>query len=114
MSLLDQLPEPDVVEWRAPKSGWEPISITDAYKALTCRAFNVWIRLHLFLPGQLKIGRVRLSRALKISEPTFNRVVRELSDKGYVEVESRAHKNRSTVRLSLRARTGGHNAFINV
>lgn len=114
MSLLDRLPETANPEWRPPSTDWEPIGITAAYKELSCRAFNVWIRLHTCIPGQLKVGRVRLSRSLRISEPTFNRAVRELADKGYLVIESRAFKNRSTVRLARRARTGGTNAFVNV
>ncbi len=114
MSLHDKITDGEAPGWQVPSADWEPIGVTVAYKELTCRAFSVWIRLHTFVPGQLKLGRVRLSRTLGISEPTFNRVARELVSKGYLAIESRAYKNRSTVRLARRARTGGFNSFINV
>lgn len=93
---------------------WEVVSIDEAYVELTTRAFGIWVRLHLFTPGQFKLGRGRISGKLKVSKATFDRVLRELVDLGYASIESRSYRNRTTIQLIKRARTGGSNLFTKV
>lgn len=100
--------------WRAPARGWDVVSIADAYDELTSRAFGIWVRLHLCNSHQFKLGRGRLSEKFKVSKATFDRVLRELIDLGYITIESRSHKNRTTIQLVKRARTGGSNLFTKV
>ena len=114
MSLLDRLPKPKTTVWKPPTPDFEAVLISQAYNELSCRAFGIWVRLHTCTPQQLRSGRGRLSRSLKVSEPTFNRVARELLDKGYLAIDSRAHRNRSIIRLVKCARTGGSNRFMKI
>jgi hypothetical protein len=115
MSLLDRLPKNNTPgPWQPPGPEFEAVDITQAYAELSCRAFGIWVRLHTCTTQQLRSGRGKLSRSLRVSEPTFNRMVRELLAKGYLAVDSRANKNRSIIRLVRRARTGGSNRFIKV
>lgn len=114
MSLLDRLPKNKAAPWQPPTPEFADVSITHAYQELSCRAFSIWVRLHTCTTQQLRSGRGKLSRSLNVSEPTFNRVARELLDKGYLAIDSRANRNRSIIRLVRRARTGGSNRFIKI
>jgi len=68
--------------------GGESVGIIDAYAELTRPAFAVWIRLMAMTPEQLTLGRDFLAKQLGYSEPGASQVLKELSRKAYLKVDS--------------------------
>lgn len=114
MGLVDRIPTKKVKPWVRPELGHEPVEMKEAYETLNNKTFAVWIRLHTCTARQLKAGRVGLSKALGLSESAFNRACREMIKSGYVRLNSRAYKNRTTLDLVKRARVGPSTRFVKV
>lgn len=91
---------------------WEAISIADAYEALSCPAFSIWIRMHTLAPNQLAMGRAKLAKALSYSNDRFNVIMRELFHKGYVLPEPHGPGNPTSFHLVKRANIRGSAYFV--
>ncbi len=65
-------------------SGFGPVRINAAYKELSHPGFAVWLRLLVAEDSELKAGRSEVACMLDKSRRSSNRVLLELSRKGYI------------------------------
>lgn len=88
-------------------------SIEEAYNDLSRNAFAIWIRLMVTPERELEAGRKALARSFGCSVSAFNRTIRELKLKGYVDLVPQAKAGEpSTIVISKRARLVGRDHFV--
>jgi len=91
----------------------EPVTIEIAYNELSQEAFAVWIRMMVAADKDLTSGRKHIATVLGYSEGRSNQILRELKNKGYVQLQPGPHPGIATeIIVARRPIISGRNRFV--